>query len=237
MPCNRQIKRFLMVGWPPVPLLVLLAVSLSGAKPKTVALLLEDDFERKELGEQWRPRIGSFAIQDGVLVGTEKPEDGHGAVIQAPVAFSNAIIEFSFRIVRGRAFNFVVNDKACKTVHAGHICRVAVSMKGFRLGDDKEGVMRKDIFAMRRDPERKKEAAPLLVGRSQNVPFKLKVNQWYRMKVSMIGDEMRLTVDGKAIGLLRSPGIGHPTKSDFGFTVKGEQVEFDKVRVWSASAD
>jgi hypothetical protein len=220
-----------------VSLFLLWAIPLLGVEPKATALLFKDDFERAELGKQWRLRIGSFTLRDGVLVGTEKPEDGHGAVIQAPLAFSDAIIEFSFRIVEGRAFNFVVNDKACKSVHAGHICRVAVSMKGFRLGDDKEGVMRNDIFAMRRDPKRKKEANALLVGRSQNIPFKLKANQWYRMKVVMLGEEMRLTVDGKEIGLLRSAGIGHPTKSDFGFTVKGKQVEFDKVRVSKTTAD
>jgi len=226
-----------MYGLSLVSFFILLAVSLSGTEPKAGLLLLKDDFERKEMGKQWRLRIGSFVIQDGVLVGTQKPEDGHGAVVQAPVAFQDAIIEFSFRIVDGRAFNFVVNDKACKTVHAGHICRVAVSMKGFRLGDDKEGVMRSDIFAMRRDPKRRKEADALLVGRSKNIPFKLKANQWYRLRVTMIGEEMRLTVDGKELGLLRSPGIAHPTKSDFGFTVKGKQVEFDEVRVWKTSAD
>ncbi len=226
-----------MYGLSLVSFFILLAVSLSGTEPKAGLLLLKDDFERKEMGKQWRLRIGSFVIQDGVLVGTQKPEDGHGAVVQAPVAFQDAIIEFSFRIVDGRAFNFVVNDKACKTVHAGHICRVAVSMKGFRLGDDKEGVMRNDIFAMRRDPKRRKEADALLVGRSKNIPFKLKANQWYRLRVTMIGEEMRLTVDGKELGLLRSPGIAHPTKSDFGFTVKGKQVEFDEVRVWKTSAD
>jgi hypothetical protein len=220
-----------------VPLFLLWAVSLFGAEPKAGPLLLGDDFERAELGKQWRLRIGSFAIREGHLVGTEKPEDGHGAVIQSPVAFSDAIIEFSFRIVDGRSFNFVVNDKACKTVHAGHICRVAVSMKGFRLGDDKEGVMRNDIFAMRRDPKRKKEADALLVGRSKNLPFKLKANQWYKMRVTMIGEDMRLSVDGRELGVLSSPGIGHPTKSEFGFTVKGKQVEFDKVRVWKATAD
>ncbi|MBL63110.1 MAG: hypothetical protein CMI30_06820 [Opitutae bacterium] len=226
-----------MHGLSLVSLFILLAVSLSGMEPKAGALLLKDDFERKEMGKQWRLRIGSFVIQDGVLVGTQKPEDGHGAVVQAPVAFQDAIIEFSFRIVDGRSFNFVVNDKTCKTVHAGHICRVAVSMKGFRLGDDKEGVMRNDIFAMRRDPKRKKEANALLVGRSRTIPFKLKANQWYRLRVTMIGEEMRLTVDGKELGLLRSPGIAHPTKSDFGFTVKGKQVEFDEVRVWKTTVN
>ena len=211
---------------------MLSAVSLWGAESKSGALLLQDNFDRETIGATWQTRIGSFSIQDGYLVGTEKPEDGHGAVIQAPVSFADAVIEFSFRIVDGRAFNFVVNDKSCKTVHAGHICRVAVSINGFRLGDDKEGVMRNDIFAMRRDPKRKKEADALLVGRSRNIPFKLKGNQWYRMRVSMVGEEMRLSVDGQPVGQLKSPGIGHKTKTDFGFTVKGTRIEFDSVRAW-----
>ena len=211
---------------------MLSAVSLWGAESKSGALLLQDNFDRETIGATWQTRIGSFSIQDGYLVGTEKPEDGHGAVIQAPVSFADAVIEFSFRIVDGRAFNFVVNDKSCKTVHAGHICRVAVSINGFRLGDDKEGVMRNDIFAMRRDPKRKKEADALLVGRSRNIPFKLKGNQWYRMRVSMVGEEMRLNVDGQPVGRLKSPGIGHKTKTDFGFTVKGTRIEFDSVRAW-----
>lgn len=213
-------------------LAMLSAVSLWGAESKSGALLLQDNFDRETIGATWQTRIGSFSIQDGYLVGTEKPEDGHGAVIQAPVSFADAVIEFSFRIVDGRAFNFVVNDKSCKTVHAGHICRVAVSINGFRLGDDKEGVMRNDIFAMRRDPKRKKEADALLVGRSRNIPFKLKGNQWYRMRVSMVGEEMRLSVDGQPVGQLKSPGIGHKTKTDFGFTVKGTRIEFDSVRAW-----
>ncbi len=218
-------------------MLMVLINALHAAGPDPGKLLLQDKFEREKIGAAWKTRIGSFSLQDGHLVGAEKPGDGHGAVIQAPVAFSDAIIEFSFRIVEGRAFNFVVNDKSCKTVHAGHICRVAVSMKGFRLGDDKEGVMRKDIFAMRRDPKRKKEADALLVGRSRNLPYKLKANQWYRMRVSMVGEEMRLGLDGRELGFLRSPGIGHPTKTDFGFTVKGTRIEFDKVRAWKPGED
>ena len=74
-----------------VSLFILLAVSLPGAEPKAGALLLKDDFERTELGKQWRLRIGSFAIKDGHLVGTENPEDGHGAVIQAPLAFTRKL--------------------------------------------------------------------------------------------------------------------------------------------------
>ncbi|MFP6901242.1 MAG: hypothetical protein VCA36_09885 [Opitutales bacterium] len=34
------------------------AVSLFGSEPKASALLLEDDFERTELGDQWRLLTG-----------------------------------------------------------------------------------------------------------------------------------------------------------------------------------
>lgn len=226
-----------MLRFIPFSILMVLLDSLHAGGPAPGGLLLDDKFEREKIGAAWQKRIGSFSIQDGHLVGTEKPGDGHGAVIQAPVSFSDAVIEFSFRIVDGRAFNFVVNDKQCRTVHAGHICRVAVSMKGFRLGDDKEGVMRKDIFAMRKDPNRKREADVLLVGRSRNIPFKLTANQWYRLRVAIIGDEMQVVVDDKPVGRLKSPGIGHKTKTDFGFTVKGTRIEFDNVRAWKPDED
>ena len=67
---------------------------LLGAAPKAETLLFKDDFARTELGKPWRLRIGSFAVREGHLVGAEKPEDGHGAVIQAPIAFADAIEAF-----------------------------------------------------------------------------------------------------------------------------------------------
>jgi hypothetical protein len=33
---------------------------------------------------------------------------------------------------------------------------------------------------------------------------------------------------------LKSPGIAHPTKSNFHFTVTGQDAQFDEVRIWSA---
>ena len=165
-------------------------------------------------------------------MGAEKPTDGHGAVIRTPVSFGDVTIEFSFRILDGRGFNLVINDQACKTVHAGHICRVAVSSRNLRIGDDKEGVMRKDIFEMRRDPKRKEAAEKLLVGRSRNLPVSLEKGIWYKMRVSIIGPRMHVSLNGKSLGQLTSPGISHPTKTDFGFTVRGKQIEFDDVKAW-----
>ena len=42
--------------------------------------------------------------------------------------------------------------------------------------------------------------------------------------------------DDKAIGYLKSPGLAHPTKSDFHFTVSGKDAHFDEVRIYAADA-
>jgi len=144
------------------------------AEPKQEPILFEDNFRLSKPGKNWQIKTGAFGICDGRLVGAEKPEDGHGAVTRTPVSFSDTIMEFSFRLDGAKGFNLVINDQKCKTVHAGHICRVEVTLRSFRLSDDKEGAIRNDIFAMRRDPKRKQEAEKLLVGRSKTVRCGLK---------------------------------------------------------------
>ena len=51
----------------------------------------------------------------------------------------------------------------------------------------------------------------------------------------MAGDEMRVTLDDKPAGYLKSPGIAHPTKSRFHFTINGQHALFDDVRIWAAA--
>jgi len=194
--------------------------------------LFADDFTRAELGA-WRSSIPTFAVADGVLKGSQTRAD-HGAVSRVKVGFKDAIIECRFRFEGATSFNVVFDDKAHKGSHAGHICRVAVAPRQIRLGDDKEGVMRNDIFEMRKDPKRKVEADKLLVGRSQAVPVKLEQRRWYRLSIEIVGEQMRVSLDDKPIGYLQSPGIGHETKAEFGFTVSGKDAHFDDVRVFAA---
>ena len=228
-----------------VTMLALLSTGpLLAARPATIPrrpiaqkgnLLFADEFDRQELGDKWRVPIGSYTIRDGVLVGIMRPEDHHGAVSETLVDFADAVIEFSFRFAGAKSFNVVIDDKKHKQSHAGHICRVSVFPNRLRLGDDKEGTMRNDIFAMRRDAKRRAEANKLLEGRSSNVPVKLKEDRWYRLEIEILGDQMRVSLDGKAIGHLKSPGIAHATKTDFGFTVNGSEMHFDDVKLWAAT--
>jgi hypothetical protein len=193
-------------------------------------VIFRDNFDRTELGAEWRAVIPTFTVAGGVMKGSQTRDD-HGAVGSVKALFKDGIIEFKFRLEGATGINAVCDDKGYKGSHAGHICRVAIAPKQIRLGDDKEGVMRNDIFEMRKDPARKAEAEKLLVGRTAAVPMTIEPQRWYAMRIEITGDEMHVSLDGKPIGQLKSPGIAHPTKTDFHFTVSGKDALFDDVSI------
>ena len=117
-------------------------------------LVFTDDFQRDDLGD-WKVIIPDFRVVDGVLVATQDKED-HGSVGRIYLSMKDVVISFRFKLAGSPRFNLVLDDKNYKGSHAGHICRVAYATKQVRLGDDKEGIMRNDIFQMRKDPAQKK---------------------------------------------------------------------------------
>ena len=209
-----------------------LAASAAVPPAKKGALIFSDDFERTDLGE-WKEVIASFAVQNGTLRGWQTRDD-HGAVGRVHRPMKDVVVEFKFMLDGSTGFNAVFDDKGHKGSHAGHICRVAFAPTQVRLGDDKEGVMRNDIFAMRGDPARKAEMEKLLVGRRSAVNLAVAPKQWHTVTIEIIGDLLRVTMDGKPAGDLRSPGIAHETKGSLHFSVNGPGVLFDDVRIWEA---
>lgn len=195
-------------------------------------LLFEDHFDRDTLGE-WKPVIPGFKVSDGVLIGTQDKAD-HGAVGRVYRPMKDVVVEFRFRLEGSQRFNVVFDDQKFKGSHAGHICRVSFTPKGIRLGDDKEGIMRKDIFAMRRDPDRKAAADELTKDRSSWSPLKIEQQRWYAVAIELVDDRMRVSLDGRPVGFLKSPGLAHETKASFHFTVPGKAIHFDDVGIWRA---
>lgn len=195
--------------------------------------LFSDDFQRDGLGP-WKVIIPRFEVADGVLVAAQDRAD-HGSVGRVYVPMKNVVMSFRFKLVDSPRFNVVFDDKNFKGSHAGHICRVAVATTNVRLGDDREGVMRNDVFKMRRDPKQKEAAEKMLVGRSYTAKIPIEAKKWHSMKIEILDDQMRVSVNGSAIGFLKSPGIAHPTKESVHFTVSGNEVHFDDVQIWQAT--
>ncbi len=197
-------------------------------------LLFADEFERDGLG-RWKVVIPGFKVADGVLVATQDRDD-HGSVGRVHLPMRDVVMSFRFKLAGSPTFNVVFDDKKHQGSHAGHICRVAFAMRQIRLGDDKEGIMRNDIFKMRRDAAQKDAAEKLLEGRGSKVKANLESERWYTATIEIFGDQMRVSLDGQAVGYLRSPGLAHPTKESVHFTVSGKAAHFDDVKIWRAQA-
>jgi hypothetical protein len=199
------------------------------AKPG--ALLFADDFAAAT--EEWKAVVPSFEVTDGTLR-VWQARDDHGAVCRVHRPMKDVVVSFRFKLDGSTGFNAVFDDKNHKGSHAGHICRVAFAPKQIRLGDDREGVMRNDIFEMRKDPARKAEADRLLAGRGSVSNFAITPDAWHEVVIELSGDRMRVVVDGTPAAFLQSSGLAHETKQSFHFTVNGPGVRFDDVRIHAA---
>lgn len=201
----------------------------SATGDNTVAF--EDSFERSELGDRWRIVTPSFSIRDGRLLGHEEPQRRHVAVCRVPLTFRNGVFEFSFRMTDGKSVHFVINDQNCEQAHAGHICRVSFTSSQVRISDDREGAFRKDLYKAFLDSGRTLDRSEQLKDREKMIAHQFNVEQWNEVRIVLTDDQIAVTINDQRIGSFRSPGIAHPTKTDFGFAVKGNTLEFDDIRV------
>lgn len=196
-----------------------------------------DDFDRAEIGDAWTRHANSFSIEAGVLVASQLPDAGHGAVIRSQWNFKDAIFDFDFKFEGGVRFNFVVDDKNCEEVHAGHICRVSIYPNRVTVQDDRTGPMNLELRELRSDPAHKARVERIFDSKRDSAKFEFEQGRWYRMKVVIEGDRMSASIDGKEVVGLESEGFAHSTKTQFGFTTTGQDILFDNVVAVGLSAN
>jgi len=236
------------------PLFLLTAAALAADLPPIPArsiaqkkeLLFSDDFEGTEPAKVWHKLVPTFVVEKGTLKGTQTrdkdipPTDGkpavraHAAVHGLEIPTKDSVVEVRIRFEGASMIDVEFDDRKFTGSHYGHICRAQVRLNGVTLIDERDGGMRNDIYEMKKDPTRKAEVAKLLVGHSVTYPVKLEAGQWYTLVVETVGDEMRVTIDGKPAGYLKSSGIAHPTKSKIELGVAGKSGFFDDIKVWNA---
>ncbi len=222
---------------PPVP-------GASIAKKKE--LLFADDFAGAEPAKVWHKVVPTFAVEGGALKGTQTRDknvpaaDGkpavtaHAAVHGLEIPTKDSVVEVKIRFDGAAMIDVEFDDRKYTGCHYGHICRAQVRLNGVTIIDEKDGNMRNDIYEMKKDPAKKAEVAKLLAGRQVTYPAKLEAGKWYLLGVETVGDEMRVTIDGKPAGYLKSSGIAHATKSKIELGVAGKDGLFDDLKVWNA---
>lgn len=209
-------------------------------------LLFSDDFQGATPAPQWHRVVDTFTVENGELKGTQTRDkdapskDGktvikaHAAVHGLEIPTKDSIVECRIKFDGATMIDVEFDDRKFTGCHYGHICRAQVRLNGITIIDEKDGNMRNDIYAMKKDPARKAEVAKLLIGRQATFPAKLETGRWYTLLVETAGDEMRVSIDGKAMGFLKSSGIAHATKSKIELGVAGKTGSFDDLQVWNA---
>jgi hypothetical protein len=211
-------------------------------------LLFADDFESAERPQVWHKVVPTFVFERGALKGTQtrdktspasngKPAvTAHAAVHGLEVPTSNSVVEARICFEGATMIDVEFDDRKYTGAHYGHICRAQVRLNGVTIIDERDGGMRNDIYELKKDQANKAEVAKLLVGRSVTYPVSLETGKWYTLVVETVGDEMRVTLDGKPAAYLKSSGIAHPTKSKIELGVAGKDGLFDDIKVWNAEA-
>jgi hypothetical protein len=224
---------------PPVP-------TTSIAKKKE--LLFSDEFTAPELAKPWHKVVPTFAAENGTLKGSQTRDqnipaaDGkpavtaHAAVHGLEIPTKDSVVECKIRFEGATMIDVEFDDRKYTGAHYGHLCRAQVRLGGITIIDERDGNMRNDIYAMKKDPAKKAEVSKLLVGRQVTYPFpqKLEPGKWYTLVVETVGDTMRVTLDGRPAAYLKSSGIAHPTKSKIELGVAGKDGYFDDIKVWNA---
>lgn len=209
-------------------------------------LLFSDDFQGAEPDKAWHKVVPTFAVENGALKGTQtrdqtipaaggKPEiKAHAAVHGLAIPTKDSVVECRIRFDGATMIDVEFDDRAYTGSHYGHLCRAQVRLNGVTIIDERDGGMRNDIREMRNDPSKKAEVAHLLAGRQATYPAKLEAGKWYALVVETVGDEMRVTLDGRPAAYLKSSGIAHATKSKIELGVAGKDGWFDDLKVWNA---
>ncbi|MGA0133003.1 MAG: hypothetical protein ACO3ND_01430 [Opitutales bacterium] len=210
------------------------------------SLVFSDDFERAESqelkdepGNGWKTSSSWSAkgnkevdLRDGTLHVYIHPEAIHAVDVGHDFLFNDGTATMRFKFHEAKdtlMLNFA--DLTLKEVHAGHLCATTFGVKKTTLQDMKTGVMNLKYYAARKAGNLSKEDQELLRTKSKSFPFEIAVGEWHSLNVTIAGDTMTASVDGRPVGSFSSPGIAHESKRALRLLVSNK-VTLDDVRYY-----
>ena len=223
------------------------AIPAESIAKKKGEILFSDDFQGTTPDKRWHRVVDTFAVVDGTLKGTQtrdkdvpaadgKPEvKAHAAVYGLDLPTKDSIVEVRIKFGGATMIDVEFDDRAYTGSHYGHICRAQVRLDKVVMVDERDGSQSNALIELRKDAAKNKdEINKLLATHTATFPAKLEAGKWYTFIVEIAGDSMRATIDDKPVGFLKSPGIGHATKSKIELGVAGKDGYFDDIKVWNA---
>lgn len=195
-------------------------------------VIFSDDFSAEGFGKAWGHYKSSSVVKDGVLVGITAPTSDHSAVDNIKIEGERDLqvaVKFRFTSDKAKSFNVWFDDKNYKGSHAGHICQATISPTSVNVADAKTGGfdLTGGLYDRKKANQLTDDEKKMLASKATKFPVKLKLNKWHTLDVQTQGDEISVTIDGKAIGSFKSPGVTHDTKSLISLTTNPVDVEYD----------
>jgi hypothetical protein len=229
-----------------VLLLALCVILPLQAEEKLGTLVFSDDFERSEKqelkdepGNGWNTSSSWSAkgnkevdLRDGTLHIYIHAEANHAVDVGHAFAFTDGTATMRFKFHEAKdtlMLNFA--DLSCKEVHAGHLCAATFAPKRVNLQDMKTGSMLLKYREQRKAGTLSKEDEALIKTKQKSFPTEISINDWHALSVTIVGDTMTASVDGKTIGSFSSSGIAHETKQVLRLLVSNK-VTLDDVKYY-----
>ncbi|MEO6741791.1 MAG: family 16 glycoside hydrolase [Chthoniobacteraceae bacterium] len=176
------------------------------AKPGTATV--DDSFSTSELGKQWAVAKGAWEVKGGALVGSEKKEDKHAAVLTLGQKNHDSMIRFSFKLDGTDGLSLSFNHAA------GHLFRVNIAKDGVTVMKDGD----------KRNPAIKSAT----LGKAE---AKFEQGQWYTMLVEVRGAKVSVQTDN-GVKLSAADDALNVDKTGYRFVVKGASVALADVKAW-----
>ena len=176
------------------------------AKPGKV--VLEEHFGGSELPKGWTTPKGNWQIKDGEVVGKEKKEDMHAAVLTLAQPFKNTVVKYSFKADGAQGVTLSFNHPK------GHLFRIVVGA---------------DSLTINKDPD--KAVAGSKAKALAKADGKFPAGQWHTLLVEVQGDKVSVQADNGTKLQASDPSL-NVEKTGYRFVMRGESLLLDDLTIW-----
>jgi hypothetical protein len=180
------------------------------AKPGKV--VVTESFDGAALGKDWSAAKGDWQPREGVLVGREKKEDKHAAVLTLGRPNRDSIIRFACKLDGAKSMSLSLNS-----AKGGHLFRVSLAPQSVTILKDKD----------KKDPQSK----GTVLGQAD---AKFNDGQWHTLLVEIKGAEVAVQTE-HGVKVTGSDPALDVDKTGYRFVTAGESVLVDDVTVWEVA--
>ena len=213
------------------------AAAFAGDYPRTI---FSDDFSSGSFGPRWGHYKSGSVVKDGVLVGITPEGSDHSAVDNVKFEGERDLevsVKFRFVSDKAKSFNVWFDDKDYKGSHAGHICQASISPKSVTLSDAKTGGFNLEggLYDRKKANQLTADEKKMLASKAKAFPVDLKLQDWHTLLITTKGEEIAVSIDGKAVGSFKSEGVRHDHKTLVSLTTNQVDVHYDDFSIKGAA--